>query len=223
MPTSKFRGRDVEARVRDAGRGTGRARRLDAPALRLPLSARRRRHPADGRGQDPALPRHPVPARLAAGAEGHAPAGQPGRRRWIASSAGADICPDLAIRSTFIVGFPGETEEDFEFLLDWLRRRNSTASAASKYEPWRQAEISEQRLAAKVGSVQPVLIDLLDGELAIGRSRFDAPEIDGLVQIQDGEAAGLKPGDIVDVHIMGNDEHDLFGLVEVDEDEFGDH
>jgi ribosomal protein S12 methylthiotransferase len=86
----------------------------------------------------------------------------------------------------------------------------------------RQAEISEQRLAAKVGTVQSVLIDLLDGELAIGRSRFDAPEIDGLVQIQDGEAAGLKPGDIVDVRIMGSDEHDLFGLVGVDEDEFGD-
>jgi ribosomal protein S12 methylthiotransferase len=160
-----------------------------------------------------------------------------------------EICPELAIRSTFIVGFPGETEDDFEELLDFLDEAQLDRVGAFAYSPVdgasandlpgavqeevkaerlerfmaRQAEISEQRLAAKVGSVQPVLIDLLDGELAIGRSRFDAPEIDGLVQIQDGEAAGLKPGDIVDVHIMGNDEHDLFGLVEVDEDEFGDH
>ncbi|HRD73733.1 MAG TPA: 30S ribosomal protein S12 methylthiotransferase RimO [Aquimonas sp.] len=160
-----------------------------------------------------------------------------------------EICPELAIRSTFIVGFPGETEDDFEELLDFLDEAQLDRVGAFAYSPVegasandlpgavpeevkaerlerfmaRQAEISEQRLAAKVGTVQPVLIDLLDGELAIGRSRFDAPEIDGLVQIQDGEAAGLKPGDIVDVHIMGNDEHDLFGLVEVDEDEFGDH
>ena len=160
-----------------------------------------------------------------------------------------EICPELAIRSTFIVGFPGETEDDFEELLDFLDEAQLDRVGAFAYSPVegasanelpgavleevkaerlerfmaRQAEISEQRLAAKVGTVQSVLIDLLDGELAIGRSRFDAPEIDGLVQIQDGEAAGLKPGDIVDVHIMGNDEHDLFGLVEVDEDEFGDH
>ncbi len=160
-----------------------------------------------------------------------------------------EICPELAIRSTFIVGFPGETEKDFEELLDFLDEAQLDRVGAFAYSPVdgasandlpdavpeeikadrlerfmaRQAEISEQRLAAKVGSVQQVLIDLLDGELAIGRSRFDAPEIDGLVQIQDGEAAGLKPGDIVDVHIMGNDEHDLFGLVEIDEDEFGDH
>ena len=164
-------------------------------------------------------------------------------KRW------RDICPEMAIRSTFIVGFPGETEKDFEELLDFLDEAQLDRVGAFAYSPVegasandlpgavpeevkaerlerfmaRQAEISEQRLAAKVGSVQQVLIDLLDGELAIGRSRFDAPEIDGLVQIQDGEAAGLKPGDIVDVHIMGNDEHDLFGLVEVDEDEFGDH
>ena len=163
-------------------------------------------------------------------------------KRW------RDICPELAIRSTFIVGFPGETEDEFEELLDFLDEAQLDRVGAFAYSPVdgasandlpgavpeevkaerlerfmaRQAEISEQRLAAKVGTVQSVLIDLLDGELAIGRSRFDAPEIDGLVQIQDGEAAGLKPGDIVDVHIMGNDEHDLFGLVEVDEDAFGD-
>jgi len=163
-------------------------------------------------------------------------------KRW------RDICPEMAIRSTFIVGFPGETEAEFEELLDFLDEAQLDRVGAFAYSPVhgahandlpdavpeeikaerlerfmaRQAEISEQRLAAKVGTVQSVLIDLLDGELAIGRSRFDAPEIDGLVQIQDGEAAGLKPGDIVDVRIMGSDEHDLFGLVGVDEDEFGD-
>lgn len=163
-------------------------------------------------------------------------------KRW------RDICPELAIRSTFIVGFPGETEDEFEELLNFLDEAQLDRVGAFAYSPVdgasandlpgavpeevkaerlerfmaRQAEISEQRLAAKVGTVQSVLIDLLDGELAIGRSRFDAPEIDGLVQIQDGEAAGLKPGDIVDVHIMGSDEHDLFGLVDVDEDAFGD-
>jgi ribosomal protein S12 methylthiotransferase len=85
-----------------------------------------------------------------------------------------------------------------------------------------QAEISEARLAAKVGTVQPVIIDHLEGELAIGRSRFDAPEIDGLVQIQDGEAMGVKPGDIVNVRILGSDEHDLFGLIGAGEDELDD-
>jgi ribosomal protein S12 methylthiotransferase len=76
-----------------------------------------------------------------------------------------------------------------------------------------QAEISTDKLAAKVGTVQQVLVDVVDGELAIGRSRADAPEIDGTVQIQDGAEAGLKPGDFVDVKIMGSDEHDLYGLV----------
>jgi len=75
----------------------------------------------------------------------------------------------------------------------------------------RQAQISADRLEAKVGTVQQCLVDAMDGELAIARSRFDAPEIDGLVQIQDGREAGLRPGDFVDVEILGSDEHDLFG------------
>ena len=73
-------------------------------------------------------------------------------------------------------------------------------------------------LAAKVGTVQQVLVDSIDGELAIARSKADAPEIDGLVQIQDGERAGLKPGQFVEVTIMGADEHDLFALVDPDND-----
>ena len=79
-----------------------------------------------------------------------------------------------------------------------------------------QAEISAEKLQRKVGTVQQVLVDSLDGELAIARSKADAPEIDGTVQIQDGERAGLKPGQFVEVTIMGADEHDLYALVDPD-------
>jgi ribosomal protein S12 methylthiotransferase len=149
------------------------------------------------------------------------------------------LCPDLAIRSTFIVGFPGETEAEFETLLDFLDEAQLDRVGAFAYSPVdgatanalpdpvpeavkqerlarfmeRQAAISADRLEAKVGTVQRCLVDAMDGELAIARSRFDAPEIDGLVQIQDGRFAGLKPGDFVDVEILGSDEHDLFGEV----------
>ena len=85
------------------------------------------RHPADGGGQDPPLPRHPLPARLARRAEGHAPPRRAGEDAGAASRAGATMCPDLAIRSTFIVGFPGETEADFQLLLDWLREAKLVA------------------------------------------------------------------------------------------------
>ena len=150
-----------------------------------------------------------------------------------------DICPDITIRSTFIVGFPGETEDDFEELLDFIEDVRLDRVGAFAYSPVDgapanalpdpvpeavkqerlarfmalQAAISEEKLAEKVGSVQRCLVDAIDGELAIARSMADAPEIDGLVQIQDGFAAGLKPGEFVDVEIMGSDEHDLFGEV----------
>ncbi len=150
------------------------------------------------------------------------------------------ICPDLTLRSTFIVGFPGETDAEFEELLDFLDEAQLDRVGAFAYSPVtgakanelpdpvpedvkqerlarfmeRQAAISEARLAAKVGSVQRCLVDAIDGELAIARSMADAPEIDGLVQIQDGREAGLQPGEFVDVRIMGSDEHDLYGEVE---------
>ena len=159
-------------------------------------------------------------------------------QRWRA------ICPEITIRSTFIVGFPGETEEDFEQLLSFLDQAELDRVGAFAYSPVEgasanglpdavpeevkqerlarfmalQAEISADKLERKVGTVQTVIIDEIDGELAIGRSKADAPEIDGLVQIQDGAAAGLKPGDFCEVRIMGSDEHDLFGLVGDDED-----
>ena len=147
------------------------------------------------------------------------------------------ICPELAIRSTFIVGFPGETEAEFEELLDFLREVRLDRVGAFAYSPVEgasanalpdpvpeevkqerlarfmevQAEISAQKLEARVGTVQRCLVDLVDGELAIARSMADAPEIDGVVQIQNGFEAGLQPGDFVDVEIMGSDEHDLYG------------
>ncbi|MGY3264665.1 30S ribosomal protein S12 methylthiotransferase RimO [Lysobacter sp. HA35] len=147
------------------------------------------------------------------------------------------MCPDLTLRSTFIVGFPGETEAEFEELLDFLDEAQLDRVGAFAYSPVegaaandlpdpvpeevkqerlarfmeRQAEISAARLEAKVGTVQKCLVDMVDGELAIARSKADAPEIDGVVQIQNGGELGLKPGQFVDVEIMGSDEHDLFG------------
>ncbi len=150
-----------------------------------------------------------------------------------------DICPDITLRSTFIVGFPGETEDDFEELLDFIEETRLDRVGAFAYSPVEgaaanalpdsvpeevkqerlarfmelQAQISEEKLADKVGTTQRCLVDAIDGELAIARSMADAPEIDGLVQIQDGRDAGLKPGEFVDVEIMGSDDHDLFGEV----------
>ncbi len=147
------------------------------------------------------------------------------------------ISPELTIRSTFIVVFPGETEADFEELLQFLQAAQLDRVGAFAYSPVEgaaanalpdpvpdavkqerlarfmdvQAAISHQRLADKVGTVQRCLVDLIDGELAIARSMADAPEIDGLVQIQDGREAGLVPGEFVDVMILGSDEHDLYG------------
>ena len=154
-----------------------------------------------------------------------------------------DIAPDITIRSTFIVGFPGETDAEFEELLDFLDEAQLDRVGAFAYSPVegaaanalpdpvpeevkqerlarfmeRQAEISEGKLADKVGSVQRCLVDAVDGDLAIARSMADAPEIDGLVQIQNGLEAGLRPGQFVDVQIMGSDEHDLYGEALIDD------
>ncbi len=150
-----------------------------------------------------------------------------------------DICPELTIRSTFIVGFPGETEAEFEQLLDFLDEARLDRVGAFAYSPvegaqanalpdpvdegvkqerlarfmQKQAAISAAKLEAKIGSVHQVIVDAIDGELAIARSMADAPEIDGLVQVQDGREAGLVPGDFAFVRIMGSDEHDLYGEV----------
>ncbi len=150
------------------------------------------------------------------------------------------ICPELTIRSTFIVGFPGETEEDFQMLLDWLEEAELDRVGCFKYSPvegatanelpdhvpediqqqrWErfmetQQAISTKRLQRKVGQTLDVLIDEVDEEGAIGRSAADAPEIDGNVYINDIEAVealGLQPGDRVQVAIEHADEYDLWG------------
>jgi ribosomal protein S12 methylthiotransferase len=145
--------------------------------------------------------------------------------------------PDMAIRSTFIVGFPGETEADFQYLLEWLEQAQIDRAGCFKYEAvagaqanalpgalpedvkeerWHrfmalQSRISEARLAQKIGRTLDVLIDEVDDEgRATARSKYDAPEIDGLVQLRD--AGGLKPGDIVPVRIEDADEADLYGV-----------
>ncbi|HVJ37215.1 MAG TPA: 30S ribosomal protein S12 methylthiotransferase RimO [Stenotrophomonas sp.] len=148
-----------------------------------------------------------------------------------------EICPDITLRSTFIVGFPGETEAEFEALLDFLDQAQLDRVGAFAYSPVegasanalpapvpeavkqerlarfmeRQAAISAARLEAKVGTVQQCLVDMLEDGIAVARSRADAPEIDGLVHIQNGEEAGLRAGDFVQVRITESDEHDLFG------------
>ncbi|QBB71394.1 30S ribosomal protein S12 methylthiotransferase RimO [Pseudolysobacter antarcticus] len=147
------------------------------------------------------------------------------------------VCPDLTIRSTFIVGFPGETEAEFEELLDFLReaqldrvgcfqfspvtgaRANDLPDSVpdavklERYERFMetQAEISAERLQYKIGSLQRVLIDEINADGAIGRSTADAPEIDGHVVIADG--GKLKPGQFVDVNIDSADDYDLFGTL----------
>jgi ribosomal protein S12 methylthiotransferase len=148
-----------------------------------------------------------------------------------------EICPDIAIRSTFVVGFPGETEEDFQYLLDWLDEAQLDRVGAFRFEPVegaaandlsdpvpeavkeeryarimeKTAAISAAKLAAKVGRVLPVIIDAVDQEGgATGRSQADAPEIDGEVFLRD--AGHLAVGDIVKVAIEDADEHDLYGV-----------
>jgi ribosomal protein S12 methylthiotransferase len=143
-------------------------------------------------------------------------------------------CPDLTLRSTFIVGFPGETESEFQYLLDWMSEaqldrvgcfqyspvKGASANALAdpvpdevKQERWdrfmaHQQAISTERLAARVGKEIEVLIDEVDEDGAIGRSSADAPEIDGCVYV-DSQTA-LKPGDKVRVRVTDSDEYDLW-------------
>ncbi len=150
-----------------------------------------------------------------------------------------DIAPDLAIRSNFIVGFPGETEEDFEFLLDWVEEAGIDRAGVFKYEPVRGApandldlpavpaevvedrfarlmevaqDVSAERLAMRVGREIEVLVDDVQpaGGRAIARSQWDAPDIDGTVIIE--QAQGIKPGDKVRVMVTGSSEYDLFAV-----------
>lgn len=149
-------------------------------------------------------------------------------------------CPEIAIRSTFIVGFPGETEDDFAQLLDFMQEAeldrvgcfaySAVEGAAANTLPNPvpeeikqerlsrfmevQERISAAKVAAKVGSLQTVLVDELTEDdvgqvIAIARTKADAPEIDGIVYLQDGE--GLNTGDFVEVEIVAAQGHDLIG------------
>ena len=147
-------------------------------------------------------------------------------------------CPDLTIRSTFIVGFPGETEAEFEELLNFLREAELDRVGAFAYSPVDgavanalpdplpeslkeerlerfmevQAEISAARLERKIGTRQTVIVDEVDREGAIARSKADAPEIDGIVRIDDGHK--LKPGQFADVTVIHADEYDLIARLD---------
>jgi len=145
-----------------------------------------------------------------------------------------EICPELTIRSTFIVGFPGETDQEFDQLLDFLKaaqldrvgcfqyspvdgaaanQLDNAIPEAIKQERWdafmqTQADISADRLQAKIGTRQQALVDAIDDGQAIARGYADAPEIDGQILIAN--ADHLQPGDEVTVEIDGADEYDLY-------------
>ncbi|MBA1157003.1 30S ribosomal protein S12 methylthiotransferase RimO [Microvirga mediterraneensis] len=148
-----------------------------------------------------------------------------------------EICPDLAIRSTFIVGFPGETDEDVDVLMQWLKEARIDRAGCFQYEPVQGApandidgavppEVKEERwhrfmqtqqkvsakiLKSKVGRTLPVIIDDQGATVATGRTKYDAPEIDGVVYVA--SKTPLKPGEIVNVKIESSDEYDLHGTV----------
>ena len=149
-----------------------------------------------------------------------------------------EICPDLTIRSNFIVGFPGETEDDFEMLLDWVEEAEIDRAGCFEYEPVTGAAanaldgavapevkrerferlmevaqaVSAAQLAKKVGRTIDVLVDDVqpENDRAIARSKGDAPDIDGQVIVEG--AAGISPGDIVSVVVTASDEYDLFAV-----------
>ena len=144
------------------------------------------------------------------------------------------ICPDVTIRSTFIAGFPGETEDEFRELLDFLEAAELDRVGCFAYSPVQgakanelpgalsnevreerrerlmhlQEKISARRLKRKLGKTIKVLVDEVKGGRAVGRSAADAPEIDGVVHIEDGQK--LKPGDWTQVKVLRSDAHDLW-------------
>jgi ribosomal protein S12 methylthiotransferase len=148
-----------------------------------------------------------------------------------------EICPDIAIRSTFIAGFPGETEVEFEELLQFLEDAQLDRVGCFAYSPVDgaaantlshpipqevreerrarfmavQEKISARRLQQKIGKTLAVLIDESGEKGAVGRSNADAPQIDGAVHIN--KSKGLKPGDLVQVRVTRSDAHDLYGEI----------
>ena len=148
-----------------------------------------------------------------------------------------EICPELTLRSTFIVGFPGETEEDFQLLLDFLQEAQLDRVGCFKFSPVEgavatdmpdqvpedikeqrfhrfmqvQQAISAQRLQQKIGKTLAVIVDEIDEQGIVGRSMADAPEIDGVVYVNNLSQSAVKIGDIIQVTITQADEYDLWG------------
>ena len=148
-----------------------------------------------------------------------------------------EICPDLTLRSTFIVCFPGETEEDFQMLLDFLKEAQLDRVGCFKFSPVEgapatemadqvpedvkeerfhrfmqlQQEISAERLKQKIGQTLDVIVDEIDDECIIGRTKADAPEVDGLVYIENLSGLPVKVGEFIKVTITHSDEYDLWG------------
>jgi len=144
--------------------------------------------------------------------------------------------PELVLRSSFIVGFPGETEEDFEHLLGWLKEAKIERAGCFKYENvkgavsadlpnhvpeevkeerWHrfmavQTEIADARAQAQIGKTIDVIIDEVDEDGAVGRSKADAPEIDGSVFLEDTD---VEPGDIVRAKVHAGEQVDLWATV----------
>ncbi len=153
------------------------------------------------------------------------------------------ICPEIVIRSTFIVGFPGETEEDFQYLLNWLEEAQLDRVGCFKYEAvegaaanelanpvpedvkqerWERfmavsQRISSEKLKKRIGMEMAVLIDTVDDEGAVGRTYADAPEIDGKVYLKG--ATEYSPGDMVMAYISESDDYDLHGYVVIEDEE----
>ncbi len=147
------------------------------------------------------------------------------------------ICPDITLRSTFIVGFPGETEQEFDELLSFIKEAQLDRVGAFAYSPVEgakanelpnpvspteqqdrleefmqvQAAISADKLAGKVGQTMTVIVDGEDDYGTLARSPADAPEVDGVVKLEG--VFDLQAGDFVDVEIIGSDEHDLYGKI----------
>ena len=154
-----------------------------------------------------------------------------------------EACPELIIRSTFIVGFPGETEEEFEELLDFIREAQLDRVGCFAYSPVEgakandlpepvpehikqerlarfmevQSEISAARLKQRIGKEYLVVIDSVDAEGAVGRTYADAPEVDGVVHLNG--VHDVKPGDRVWAEIIHADQHDVWGIISPEDDE----
>ncbi len=150
-----------------------------------------------------------------------------------------EVCPDLSIRSTFIVGFPGETEEDFQILLDFLTQAQLDRVGCFKYSAvtgakaneiqnqipedikeerfhrfmQHQLEISKNKLTQKVGMELDIIVDEINNKQIIGRTKYDAPDIDGLVYIKNHGQHAVKVGDVVTVNVTDSDEYDLYAKI----------